>query len=129
MSSVAAGYRRAFDPIAIYQYMGQNKFYASGNTLFGVTNVALGAAWNVIEYGAEATGGQQLTDRQTGRVDHAITANARADYFVLPWLSIGLSNVLDWRITNANDASAENPAPNNLSFLRNETTLLASARY
>jgi hypothetical protein len=128
-TSLAGGYRRNFDPIALYQYMGQNKFYVQGSHLFGVTNVTAFAAWNLIEYGAEATGGQQLTDRPTGRFDHAIALTVRAAYFVLPWLSVGVSNATDWRLTNANDVSGTNPVPINLGYLRNETLLLASARY
>ena len=128
-TTIAGGYRRNFDPIALYQYMGQNKFYFQGSHLFGVTNVSLAAAWNLIEYGAEETGGDALTDRQTGRFDQALSLSARAAYFVLPWLSVGVSNSTDWRITNANDVSAQDAEPLNLSYLRNETMLVASARY
>lgn len=139
-TSLAGGFVRRFDPIALYQFLGQNKTYVRASQLFGVTQVAANVAWNVLEYGAEDTGSAaclqseledcaQLTDKVTGRVDHAIVGGITASYFVLPWLSLGVSNNTDWRITNARTVAAEGAPSIDLSFLRNETMLIASARY
>ncbi len=139
-SALAAGYRRGFDPVALYQYLGQNKFYVRGSQLIGVTELSGNLSWNVLEYGAEDTGDEaclrndleqcnQLTDKVIGRIDNAIAVNVRAFYYVLPWLALGVSNGLDWRLTNANTIAVPGVPGVNLSYLRNETLVLASARY
>lgn len=139
-TGLAAGYVRRFDPIALYQYLGQNKTYLRASQLFGVTQVSANVAWSVLQYGAEDTGSAacletnledcaQLTDKVTGRVDHAIVAGVSAVYHVMPWLTLGVSNNIDWRITNASTIAAEGSPSIDLSYVRNETLLTASARY
>jgi hypothetical protein len=47
------------------------------------------------------------------------------DFYVLRWLSFGVRNSIDWRITNARIATSSLA----LDYVRNETLLVASARY
>jgi hypothetical protein len=138
-SGLAAGYRRSFDPVALYQYLGQTRVYLRASQLVGATELTGNLAWTLLEYGAEDTGEaicpvdqpqcNQLTDKLTGRVDHMVVFSFRASYYVLPWLSVGVANMLDWRLTNAGTVDAPEAPSVNLSYLRNETMLLASVRY
>ncbi|MBM4282450.1 MAG: hypothetical protein FJ137_17420 [Deltaproteobacteria bacterium] len=139
-TALAIGYRRNFEPVALYQFLGQNRAYVRASQLLGVTELYGFLSWSLLEYGEESTGvaecgsgaaGQcdQLTDTPVGRVDHMVAATVRASYYVLPWLAIGLSNSLDWRVTNAGTVPTEGVDALNLSYLRNETLLLASVRY
>lgn len=125
-TGLAAGFQRKFDPIALYQYVGNNRFYGRFNqTLLGRFGLGLNAGYSILEFGDEVAGGVQLTNQQTGRLDGNLDVGASASYFFYDWLSAGITNNLDWRMTNAADASTTQ----NLGYVRNQTLLVASVRY
>ena len=78
-------------------------------------------------FGAEQSSAA-LTDTPEGRLDGHLDAGLQASYFFFDWFSVGISNVTDWRLTNASDVS-DPTDPLNLGYVRNETLLLASLRY
>lgn len=126
-TNVSGGVRRTFDPTALYQYVGDNRIYAGFGQSLGQVELRLRAGYAALEFGEEQFGDGQLTDTPVGRFDQAIDGSIALDYHVLRWLSFGVRNTTDWRITNANDVS--NGVPLNLSYFRNETLVVASARY
>ncbi|MDP2340143.1 MAG: outer membrane beta-barrel protein [Deltaproteobacteria bacterium] len=131
MTAISGGFQRKFDPIALYGYVAASRFYgALSQTLLGRFAFSANAGYSVLEFGAEQSS-QELTDAAVGRLDGHLDAGLRASYFFFDWFSVGISNVTDWRLTNANDVSsvAEGGDPLNLGYVRNETLLLASVRY
>ncbi len=127
MTGVAGGFRRTFEPVALYQFVGDNRVYASFSQTLGQLELRLRASYAALEFGEEQVGSGQLTDTPVGRFDHAIDGTIGLDFHVLRWLSFGVRNTTDWRITNASDIS--NGTPLNLGYFRNETLVVASARY
>lgn len=123
-TTLSAGYRREFSPIALYQYVGEDRFYARFGQLLGQFELGVLGGFSLFNFGEEVAD-QVLTDRQTGRSDQHVDVAVALDFHVLRWLSIGLRNNTDYRTTNANVAGDTT----NLGFLRNETLLVAAARY
>jgi hypothetical protein len=123
-TSVAGGYRRTFEPIALYQYIGENRFYGRVNQLLGQLEVSALAGYSLLQFGDEVAT-QALTTAATGRLDHHFDASVALDFHVIKWLSFGLRNNLDLRLTNAADIATST----NLGFVRNETLVVATARY
>ena len=123
-TSLAGGFRRTFTPIALYQFVGDNRFYLNFGQTLGQFQLALQAGYSALEFGDEVSG-QALTDQATGRFDQHIDGTIALDFFVTKWFAFGLRNSTDYRITNA----AVSGTGVNLGFLRNETLVVASARY
>ena len=123
-ATLTAGYRREFSPIALYQYVGEDRFYARVGQLIGQFELGVLGGFSFFNFGNEVTD-QVLTDKKTGRFDQHVDVAVALDFHVLKWLSIGLRNNTDYRTTNANVAGDGT----NLGFLRNETLLVAAARY
>lgn len=126
-TGLALGFQRSFDPIALYQYIGNNRVYADVSQTLGQFQLKLNGGYSALEFGAEQSGGVPITDRATGRFDHHIDGKVALNFYVTRWLSFGINNSTDYRITNAADASGATPL--NLGFFRNETLVVASARY
>jgi len=122
---LSGGFRRTFDPIALYQFVGNNRVYAAFGQTLGQLQLSLNGGYSALEFGAEQAGGLELTDRPTGRFDQAIDGGISLDFFVLRWLSFGIQNSTDWRLTNATDPSSSL----GLGYFRNQTLVVASARY
>ncbi len=127
LTSVSGGFRRTFDPIALYQFLGDNRVYASGSQTLGQFQLGLRASYSALDFGAERAGPTQITDRPVGRFDQVIDGLATLDFFVFRWLSFGVRNSLEVRLTNASDLSSGTPL--NLGYVRSETLVVASARY
>lgn len=126
-TGISGGLRRTFEPTALYQFVGDSRVYASFTQTFGQLELRLRGGYAALEFGAEEAGGNALTDTPVGRFDHAIDGAIGLDYHVLRWLSFGVRNTSDWRMTNASDISSG--APLNLGYFRNEALVVASARY
>lgn len=125
-TSVAGGFQRKFDPIALYQFITNNRFYGRvQQNLLGRFALTLGAGYSVLEFGAEDAGGIQLTDRATGRLDGNLDVGVNASYYFFDWLSVGINNELDWRVTNAVDATNGK----GLGYIRNQTLAVVNVRY
>jgi len=127
MTGVGGGFRRTFEPVALYQFVGDNRVYATFNQTLGQLELRLRGSYAALEFGEEQVGSGQLTDTPVGRFDHAIDGSIALDFHVLRWLSFGVRNTSDWRITNASDLSSGTAL--NLGYFRNETLVVASARY
>lgn len=124
-SRMGVGFQRSFAPAALYQYLGNNRFYGSlSQLLSGRFMLNLNVGYSILEFGEEQI---NLTDRRTGRVDGHLDALVGISYFFTDWMSVGITNNFDWRSTNASDLSTG--APVNLSYIRNQTLLLASVLY
>lgn len=130
-SRLGFGVRRDFNPAPLYQYITVNRAYARFDQAIGAKFVlGLAAGYGIFQFGEEQpiiVNGQpqDVTDTAgTDRLDGHLDVAARLSYYMFDWLSFGISNKLDWRHTNAND-----PSGANLSFLANETLLLASLHY
>lgn len=126
-TGVAGGVRRTFEPTALYQFVGDNRVYATFTQTLGQFELRLRGSYAALEFGEEEAGGGQLTDTPVGRFDQAIDGLVALDFHVLRWLSFGVRNTSDLRLTNAADISGGTPL--NLGYFRNETLLVASARY
>lgn len=125
VTRLSGGFRRTFDPIALYQFVGNNRAYGRFAQTLGQLEFNLNAGYSALEFGEEQSGPVPLTDRQTGRFDHAIDGSIGVDFYVFRWLSFGVRNSIDWRITNARIASSSL----GLDYVRNETLVVANARY
>jgi hypothetical protein len=129
---LGGGVSREFRPAPLYQFVANNRVYLRFDQAIGAKFVfSAFAAYSLLGFGEEqavALPGQAprfLTDQQAGRLDSDLSARANVSYFVLDWLSFGLANTVNWRLTGANDLGSGA----NLSFFRNETLLLASLHY
>jgi hypothetical protein len=123
-TGIALGYRRNFEPIALYEYVGENRFYGRVSQLLGQLELSALVGYSLLQFGDEVTP-EALTTAATGRLDHHVDTSLALDYHVMKWLSFGLRNGLDVRLTNASDVSTGT----NLGFVRNETLVVATARY
>ena len=125
VTRLSGGFRRTLDPIALYQFGGNNRAYGRFAQTLGQLEFNLSAGYSALEFGAEQSGPVPLTDRRTGRFDHAIDGVVGVDFHLLRWLSFGVRNSIDWRITNARIANSSL----GLGYIRNETLVVATARY
>lgn len=125
---LGGGFQRTFAPAPLYQYVGNNRFYLSLNQLLAgrfALNVNMG--YSILEFGEEVV---QLSDQPVGRLDGHLDAVAGLTYFFTDWFSIGITDKLDWRVTNADEFSGDpNVTGLNYGFIRNQTFLLASLAY
>lgn len=131
---LAGGFQRNVNPAALYQYMTDNRFYIRFNQGIGAKFIfKASATYDLIQFGLEQPNadGQNFTDRVAGdRFDARLDANVDLTYYMNDWFSVGLSNNLTWLNSNA----TINPDFNrgtavNLSFLGNQTLVLATVRY
>jgi hypothetical protein len=123
VTRIGGGFQRSFTPAPLYTFLGNNRFYASVSQLLGgrfLLNV--NAGYSILEFGEEQV---RLTSQTTGRLDGHLDAILGISYFFTDWMSVGVNNNLDWRVTNAEDPVART----NFGFFRNQTLVLASLRY
>lgn len=119
---MGGGFQRSFAPTALYQYAGNNRFYASLNQLLaGRFSLNLNAGYSILEFGEEVV---PLSDQPTGRLDGHLDTVAGLTYFFTDWLSLGITDKVDWRVTNADEVGG-----GNYGFIRNQTFVLASLAY
>jgi hypothetical protein len=136
-TQLAGGFQRTFAPVALYQFAGNNRAYVSFNQIL-LSRFALnvGASYSYFQFGSELPGPlEDITDRSdfTGgdsaaglRRDGQLDGSVRLGYYFTDWFSVGITNHLIYRHTNANTADS---APLNLGYLRNETMFVASLWY
>jgi hypothetical protein len=121
------GFQSSISPSPLYQFVGNNRFYASLSQLVGARfSLAVNAGYSILAFGDEIT---PLSTQPTGRLDGHLDAVAGLTYFFTDWLSLGITDKLDWRITNAEEISVDGTAGANYGFLRNQTFMLASVTY
>ena len=126
-TKLGGGFQRRFSPTALYQYLANNRFYASlSQQVLGRFVLDANAGYGILEFGEEQptlAGG--LTDTPVGRLDGQLDGNLQLSYYFVDWFSIGIQDRVQWRVTNAADALQGT----NFSYLRNETLVLASVWY
>jgi hypothetical protein len=133
LTQIAGGFLRAVQPVPLYQHVTNNRVYV--NLSQGIGDdflVNLNTGYSVLLFGRDLTDGtaQFLPVSQSTRLDGHLDADLRLAYFLFDWLSFGVSNRLDWRLSNAViRQAAVGGGDVNLSFLRNETLLLATVFY
>lgn len=123
-TAIAGGYRRSFEPVALYEYVGEDRFYARFSQVVGQFELGLQAGYSALAFGDEVSA-ERLTDRPTGRFDQHVDGLVALDFYMLKWLALGLRNSTDFRMTNASVVGTGI----NLGFLRNQTLVVATARY
>lgn len=123
---VGGGFQRTFAPAPLYQYAGNNRFYLALNQLLaGRFALAFNGGYSILEFGEEVV---PLTDTPSGRLDGHLDVVAGLTYFFTDWLSLGITDKVDWRVTNANESSG-GVVGDNYGFIRNQTFVLASIAY
>jgi hypothetical protein len=124
---MAGGFRRNFTPAPLYQFVGNSRFYATYQQLIGSQlQVQFSTGLSLLEFGIEQLRPEDgQTTQPVGRFDTHLDARVQLDYFLTQWFSLGISNDVDWRTTNAADSGDGS----NFSFFRNETLVIASLRY
>jgi hypothetical protein len=129
-SIVGGGYQRTVNPAPLYQYVTNNRFYAAfAQSIAERVALNLNVGYSVLQFGFEQpVSGQQLTNVANGdRLDGHLDARISIQYAVVEWFRVGVSNVTDWRLTNAEIGAGVNAT--NLSFLRNQSLLTAALSY
>ena len=131
-SRLGAGFQRRIMPVPLYQYATDNRLYAVfKQTLGRKLDFSVNSGFSILEFGPESEiAGQPITTvgKDGTRVDGQLDLRANLSYFLLEWLSLGVANNLEWRMTGANAYSPTGDGFN-LSYLSNETLLLASVFY
>jgi len=127
MNIVTVGARRQLRPVYMYTFFTDNRVYAeTSHALFERFMLKGNAAYALLAFD-QPTGDQAsvTTLGGTSRMDHVIEGNLSASYYIFDWLSVGISDMLQFRLTNAiaTDSST------NLSFLKNLTLISVSAFY
>jgi hypothetical protein len=133
LTQIAGGLMRAVQPVPLYQHVTNNRVYANFSQGIGRSFlVNVNAGYSVLLFGRDLTDPTApiLPVSQSTRLDGHLDADIRLAYFLFDWLSFGVSNRLDWRLSNAViRQAAVGGGDVNLSFLRNETLLLATVYY
>lgn len=124
----AAGIRREMRPIYMYSFFTDNRVYAStSHQLFNRLMLRADAAYAYLAFD------QQIASATTGiagggnRGDHVVEGNLSASWYILDWFAVGISDMLQYRMTNAYVASASGSYY--LSFFKNLTLLSVTAYY
>ncbi|MBI1945825.1 MAG: outer membrane beta-barrel protein [Deltaproteobacteria bacterium] len=128
-TNLGGGFKRDFSPAPLYQYVGNNRFYVSlSQVLGGRFHLAVNSGYSILEFGQEQAQLSTATTDGFLRLDGHLDAAASLAYYFTDWLSVGLVDKVDWRVTNA-----ANPAPDvgdgNYGFVRNQTMLTVAAKY
>ncbi|MFZ9886249.1 MAG: outer membrane beta-barrel protein [Myxococcota bacterium] len=131
ISRLTAGVLRNFQPAPLYQYVTSNRVHIRYEQAVGAKLVlTAGANFTFLQFGEEQQViidgvAQDVTDTEgTDRYDGVLGSRVNLSYFLLDWVSVAVANDFEWRLTNANAVTG-----GNLSYLSNETLLLASVHY
>ena len=130
-TNLGGGFKREFSPAPLYQYVGNNRFYVSlSQVLGGRFHLAVNSGYSILEFGEEQIALSTATTGGFLRLDGHLDVAASLAYYFTDWLSLGLTDKLDWRITNAADPSREAAGEDgNYGFLRNQTMVTIAAKY
>lgn len=123
---LAGGFSRNVGPAPLYQFVTNNRFYLKyDQSLSSRLVVSANAGFGLLEFGEEQpVDGEFITTVPKGRLDGQLNARAQLRYYLMEWFSFGLTNNLEWRMTPASSVNG-----GNLSYLTNETLVLASVHY
>jgi hypothetical protein len=123
LTRLGGGFQRTFAPAPLYQYVGNNRMYASVNQLLaGRFQLVINSGYSILEFGEEQL---NITTARVGRLDGHLDFIARLSYYFTDWFSVGIVDNLDWRLTNANDIDRGT----SFAYIRNQTLVLASLSY
>jgi len=124
-SFLSGGFMRRVQPSPLYQHVTNNRPYLAFQQRVGKQLVFyVNGGYSILQFGRDTTSATSpIFLGQGDRLDGHLDVNAQLAYHVFEWLSFGVTNNFDWRLTNAAFGTT------NLSFLRNETLLLASIHY
>jgi hypothetical protein len=93
--------------------------------------LSINGGYSILELGQEQTPLTNFsvgTANGEGRLDQHINFIAAVSYFLTDWMSVGVTDGFDYHLTNAQDVSGA-ATPTNLSYIRNQTIVLASVLY
>lgn len=130
------GALRRVAPVPLYQHVTNNRAYVDltqtlGDSLLFRSNVG----YSVLQFGrdlsdtSESQTTQTLFLSQGSRYDGHLDFQVLIAYYLWDWLSFGLSNDLDFRLTTSKAPDQGNITGDNLSFFNNRTFLLVSLQY
>lgn len=134
-TQLAAGLLRRVDPAPLYQHITNNRVYINGTQWLGSDFVfRAGAGASLLMFGRDLSGigdpdGTYIQYISQGsRFDGHFDVQLAANYFIFDWMSVGVSNDLDVRLTNTT-ITLDTGEPLNFSFVRNQTLGLLSFHY
>lgn len=128
INSVAGGFTRSMSPVFVYRYYTDNRFYLRTTHLFfDRLELSGNAHFSLIEFGDPIAIGSAGTGIRGGgdRLDQDIGVRVGLKYNILDWLSVGVSNGLAVRLSNAYDTRKNL----DFSFMKNLTLLTLTAMY
>lgn len=126
---LGGGFKRDFNPAPLYQYVGNNRFYANlSQVLGGRFHLGLNAGYSILEFGQEQVAISTATTQGFLRLDGHLDVAGSLAYYFTDWFSVGVANKLDWRLTNAATPAPER-GDGNLGYLRNQTLVTVAAKY
>ncbi|MFH1807543.1 MAG: hypothetical protein ABIJ09_02265 [Pseudomonadota bacterium] len=127
MNTFTLGIRREMRPVYMYQFFTDNRVYfETSHQLFQRLQLKANAAYALLAFDqAVSATGQANIQGGGNRMDHLIEGNLSARFFILDWFSIGASDMLQLRFTNASGSDNNS----NFSYWKNLTMLTLTAYY
>lgn len=131
-TQIAGGLKRDASPAAVYQYVANNTGYLQLEQKVGrKMKLSADLSGGMIQFGDEQYSTSfPFTTKPQGRVDYQVNLHLEAGYSVTDWLSIGILERFNTRITEANMLDTTTGANlGNLSMNRNELFMILSLHY
>jgi len=131
-TQIAGGIKRDVNPAAVYQYVAVSSGYFQLEQKIGrKMRLTADLSAGMIEFGDEQYSTPfSFTTKPTGRVDTTVSLHLEAGYSVTEWLSIGILERFNARLTEADQVDSTSGAQlGNLSLNRNELFLIGSIHY
>lgn len=122
------GIHRRVDPTPLFGYVGSNQAYLKLDHGFGKVNLGVGVDYSYLNYG-NTTNTQSIFIEDGGRrVDNTVNAELSLSYKMTSWLTVALSDKLEFRDSNATLGGA-GLGGLNAGYVSNDLFLSLSARY
>jgi hypothetical protein len=134
-TGLSLGALRQMAPVPLYQHVTNNRAYVDFTQSLGDSFVfRTNTGYSLLQFGRDSTDEQESASAdlflsQGSRYDGHWDWQMLVAYYLWDWLSVGLSNDLDFRLTTSQAPDIGNIEGENLSFLRNSTMLLISLNY
>lgn len=134
-TNLTGGFYRRVDPVPLYQHLTNNRLYLNFEQWLGRDLMfrAFGG-YSVMNFGRDLSGISDVEQTflafisQGSRLDGHLDFQLAVTYYLFDWMSVGISNDLDFRLTNTT-VRLDTAEDLNLSFVRNQTVGLLSFHY
>jgi len=132
-TQLAGGLKRDATPAAVYQYVASNTAYMQLEQKVGrKMKLSADISGGLLQFGREQFDGNfPFTSKYQGdRMDYTVNLHLEAGYSVAEWLSVGILERFNTRITEADMIDSTTGANlGNLGMNRNELFLIMSLHY